>query len=82
MMNSRAAAVFAPLVQPGQKLCMVIWDSWPLQIQKPGNHKDMRATWSTKIHGSSLSRMEGCDDKNGILEKLKLRKMKRHGKIS
>ena len=56
-----AAAVFAPLVQPGQKLCMVIWDSWPLQIQKPGNHKDMRATWSTKIHGSSLSRMEGCD---------------------
>ena len=37
------------------------WDSWPVKVQKPINHSDQRATWSTKIKGNCLSRMEGCD---------------------
>ena len=61
MQNPRAAALYSVLCQPGEKLCMVIWDSWPVKIQKPGNHKNQRASWSTKIHGNCLSRMEGSD---------------------
>ena len=61
MQNPRAAALFSVLVQPGELLCMFIWDSWPVKIQKPGNHKDQRSTWSSKITGNCLSRMEACD---------------------
>ena len=61
MQNPRAAALFSVLVQPGELLCMLIWDSWPVQIQKPGNHSDQRATWSSKITGNCLARMEACD---------------------
>ena len=69
MMNPRAAAEYAPLVHPGdpatgrppQKLCVFVWDSWQVKIQKPGNHKNQRGTYSTKIKGNSLQRMEGVD---------------------
>ena len=69
MMNPRAAAEYAPLVDPGdpatgrppQKLCVFVWDSWQVKIQKPGNHKNQRGTYSTKIKGNSLQRMEGVD---------------------
>ena len=61
MMNPRAAALYEVLCQPGQKLCLFGWDSWPVQIEKPENHRNQRATWSTKHHGNSLSRMEAVD---------------------
>ena len=48
--NPRASALFNCLVRPGQKLCVLVWDSWAVKIEKPGNFKDQRATWSTKIH--------------------------------
>ena len=61
MTNPRAEEVYGRLVRPGEKLCVVVWDSTPIQIQKPGNHKDQRATWSTKIHGNCMNRMEAAD---------------------
>ena len=61
MMNPRAAEQYAPLVQPGDKLCVCVWDSYPIKFEKPGNHRDQRASWSTKHHGNSLSRMEAVD---------------------
>ena len=61
MMNERASALYGVLCQPGEKLCVIVWDSWPVQIQKPENHRNQRGSWSTKHHGNSLSRLEGCD---------------------
>ena len=61
MQNPRAAALFSVLLQPGEKLCMMIWDSWPVKIQKSENHRNQRASWSTKHHGNSLSRLEASD---------------------
>ena len=61
MQNPRAAALFSVLCQPGEKLCMMIWDSWPVKIQKSENHKNQRSSWSTKHHGNSLSRLEASD---------------------
>ena len=61
MCNERAAALFGVLCGPGQKLCMVGWDSWQVKVQKPSNHTDQRATFSTKIKANSMSHMEGCD---------------------
>ena len=60
-MNPRAVALYGVLCQPGEKLCVMVWDSWAVQIEKPGNHKDQRATWSTKIHGNAMSRLEASD---------------------
>ena len=59
--NSRASALFNCLVRPGQKLCVLVWDSWAVKIEKPGNFKDQRATWSTKIHGNAFNRLEAVD---------------------
>ena len=61
MMNPRASALYGVLVQPGEKLCVIVWDSWPVNVEKPENHKNQRATWSTKHHGNSFSRLEGSD---------------------
>ena len=61
MMNPRAAALYGPLVQLGENLCVLVWDSWPVLLQKPGNHSNQRGSWSTKHHGNSLSRMEASD---------------------
>ena len=61
MMNPRAAAEYAPLVPPGNKLCVQVWDSYPIKFEKPGNHRDQRSSWSTKHHGNSLSRLESVD---------------------
>ena len=61
MMNPRAMAEYAPLCPPGSKLCVVVWDSYPVKHQKPGNHRNQRASWSTKHHGNSLSIMEAVD---------------------
>ena len=60
-MNPRAAAMYGVVCQPGEKLCVIVWDSWPVQIQKPENHRMQRASWSTKHHGNSFSRLEGVD---------------------
>ena len=46
---------------PAEKLCVFGVDSWPILTQKPQNHHNQRATWSTKHHGNSLSRLEFCD---------------------
>ena len=64
MMNPRAAALYAPLCQPGEKLCVGVWDSWVVEIQKPENHHDQRISYSTKIKGNGLSRLE-CSDLEG-----------------
>ena len=61
LMNPRASALYGCLAQPGEKLCVVVWDSWPVQVEKPSNHKNQRGTWSTKHHGNSFSRLEGSD---------------------
>ena len=61
MMNPRAAAEYAPLVPPGNKLCVQVWDSYPIKFEKPGNHRNQRSSWSTKHHGNSLSRLESVD---------------------
>ena len=61
MMNPRAAEMFGGLCQPGEKLVIFGWDSWTVKMQKPGNHRDQRATWSTKIHGNCMTRMEASD---------------------
>ena len=61
MMNPRAAALYGVLCPPGSKLCVDVYDSWPVLIEKPGNHKNQRGAWSTKHHGNSLSRMEASD---------------------
>ena len=61
LLNPRACALYAPLLRPGELLCVVVWDSWPIKIQKPGNHKDQRATYSSKIKGNCFVRMEGSD---------------------
>ena len=47
--------------QEGEKLVIYALDSWPILTQKPSNHHNQRATWSTKHHGNSLSRLEACD---------------------
>ena len=61
MMNPRAVALYSVLCLPGQLLVAMAWDSHPVQIEKPSNHRDQRASWSTKHHGNSFSRLEGCD---------------------
>ena len=61
MLNPRAAALYGVLCQPGELLVVLGWDGWPVQIEKPTNHKDQRATWSTKINGNSFTRLEACD---------------------
>ena len=61
LMNSRASALYEPLRLQGEKLCVCVWDSYPIKIQKPQNHRNQRASWSTKHHGNSLSRLEMCD---------------------
>ena len=61
MLNERASALYGVLSQPAEKLCVLVWDSWSVQVQKPGNHKNQRATWSTKHHGNSFSRLEAFD---------------------
>ena len=61
LINTRASAVFGVLAQQGEKLCVLAWDSWPVKIQKPSNHRNQRVSYSTKHHGNSLSRMEAAD---------------------
>ena len=61
MMNPRAAALYSVLCQPGELLVLLAWDGWPVQIEKPTNHKDQRATYSTKINSNSFTRLEACD---------------------
>ena len=61
MMNPRAAEMFGGLAQPGQKLCVIGWDSWAVKEQKPSNHRNQRASWSTKISGNCMTRMEASD---------------------
>ena len=75
-MNPRAVALYGVLCQPGEKLCVMVWDSWAVQIEKPGNHKDQRATWSTKIHGNAMSRLEASDLEGHPVSTLPLRKYK------
>ena len=53
--------VAAVPAQAEEKLVVYGWDSYPVKTQKPGNHSDQRATWSTKIHGNCLTRLEACD---------------------
>ena len=60
-MNPRAAALYGGLCQPGERLVVIVWDSYPVKIEKPGDHKLQKATFSTKHHGNSLTRLEGCD---------------------
>ena len=61
LMNTRASEVYAELCRNGEKLVVIAWDSWAIKIQKPTNHADQRATWSTKKHCNSCTRMEACD---------------------
>ena len=35
MMNPRAVALYGPLAQPGEKLCVFAHDGWPVLIEKP-----------------------------------------------
>ena len=61
MANPRATAEFGVLCEEGEKLCVFGWDGWPVLMEKPSNHRMQRATWSTKHHGNSFSRLEGCN---------------------
>ena len=61
LQNERAATLYGVLARPGELLVVLAWDSWPVQIQKAQNHHNQKATWSTKHHGNSLSRLEACD---------------------
>ena len=61
MIDPRASALYAPLVRPGEKLAVVVWDSYTVDIQKPGNHRESRATFSSNIKGHCFLRMEGSD---------------------
>ena len=61
MMNPRVAEMLAPLVQPGEKLCVLVSDSFPVKVEKPEHHGNQGGSWSTKHHGNSLSRWEMSD---------------------
>ena len=61
MMNPRAAELYGHLCPPGNKLCVLAWDSWPLHIEKPTNHRNQKGSWCTKDHGNSFSCLEACD---------------------
>ena len=61
MMDERAATIFGGLCQPGEKLALFCWDGWPVLFQKPENHTNQDASWCTKHHGNSFSRIEACD---------------------
>ena len=60
-MNPRASAVYGVLCRPGEKLCVLVWDSWPVLIEKPTNHQPQKASWSTKVYENAFSRLEACD---------------------
>ena len=61
MMNPRASELYGGLALPGEKLCVFGWDGWAVKQQKPGNHSDQRASWSTKISGNCMTRLEASD---------------------
>ena len=54
MSQERASNVFGVLAQPGEKICVVVFDGFPVEI-------DGTATYCTKHLGNSLSRIEGVD---------------------
>ena len=61
MRNTRASALYGHLCRNGEKLVVIAWDSWLVKIQKPENHSDQKATWSSKKHCNGCTRMEACD---------------------
>ena len=61
MSQERASNVFGVLAQPGEKMCVFVWDGFPVKIEQPSNHHDGSATFSTKHHGHSLNRIEAVD---------------------
>ena len=61
MMNPRASALYGVLCQPGEKLCLLAWDGWPVTIEKPSNHRNQHGSWSTKHHGNSFNCIEAVD---------------------
>ena len=61
MQDERAAAIFAPLFQPGERYGVLVWDGWPVKIQKPENQFNQKGTFSTKHKGNSFNRIEAVD---------------------
>ena len=61
MQHERAAATFAPLFRPGERFGVVVWDGWPVTIQKSENHFIQKGTYTPKHHGNSFNRIEAVD---------------------
>ena len=61
LMDERASALYEPLVPPGNKLCVFVWDGYPTELEKPKEQSDQRSTHSTKTKGNCMNRIEAVD---------------------
>ena len=61
--DERTAAMFyrAGIVPNGDKLCVLVWDSRPIKMQKPRSLRHGRRTFSGKTKGNCATLLSACD---------------------
>ena len=61
--DERTTAMFyrSGIVPIGHKLCVLVWDSRPIKMQRPRNLRHGRQTFSGKVKGNCATLLSACD---------------------